>query len=128
MEKTAPTPPTPAQDLEAPDTVAKQSSVKQKLTQNLSTTHADLVCLLLCFLTGLCDSSAYNAWSCFLGMQTGMTDRLRKGQTGRSTPQKLTKTQETPFFSVSAPPTNQPANHGAGSSLSSRFSPSFSAR
>lgn len=109
MEKTTPTPSTPAQDLEAPDTVAKQSSVKQKLSQNLSTTHADLVCLLLCFLTGLCDSSAYNAWSCFLGMQTGMTDRLRKGQPGRSTPQKLTKnTGNTIFLGLGA--SNQPAS------------------
>jgi hypothetical protein len=41
--------------------------------QNVDPTYADLICLLLCFLTGLCDSSAYNAWSCFLGMQTGMS-------------------------------------------------------
>ncbi|KAL2704422.1 hypothetical protein AAEP93_005493 [Penicillium crustosum] len=60
-------------DLEAPDLPAKQSSVAQRWKQNLSPTHADLVCLLLTFLTGLCDSSAYNAWSCFLGMQTGTT-------------------------------------------------------
>ena len=79
MEKTAPTPTPPTQDVEAPDTPVKQSSVVQKWTQTLSTTHADLICLLLCFLTGLCDSSAYNAWSCFLGMQTGMNHR-RKGR------------------------------------------------
>lgn len=76
MEKAAPTP-TPASDVEAPGAPVKQSSVLQKWQQNLSTTHADLVCLLLCFLTGLCDSSAYNAWSCFLGMQTGMIASAR---------------------------------------------------
>ncbi|KAJ5339643.1 hypothetical protein N7541_011602 [Penicillium brevicompactum] len=78
MEKAAPTP-TPASDVEAPGAPVKQSSVLQKWQQNLSTTHADLVCLLLCFLTGLCDSSAYNAWSCFLGMQTGNTIFLGLG-------------------------------------------------
>ena len=61
-------------DLEASNTldVKKESTVTQRWKQDLNPNHADLVCLLLCFLTGLCDSSAYNAWSCFLGMQTGM--------------------------------------------------------
>jgi hypothetical protein len=85
MEKTAPTEPTPAHDLEAPDAPVKQSSVLQKWGQTLSTTHADLVCLLLCFLTGLCDSSAYNAWSCFLGMQTGMTQSILRRATNLKT-------------------------------------------
>lgn len=48
-----------------------ESSLSQRWKENLDPTNADLVCLLLCYLTGLCDSSAYNAWSCFLGMQTG---------------------------------------------------------
>lgn len=69
MEKTE-APATP--DLEAPDLPVKESSIAQRWKENLTPTHADLVCLLLTFLTGLCDSSAYNAWSCFLGMQTGM--------------------------------------------------------
>lgn len=62
-------------DLEAssqPDK-AGESSIARRWKQNIDPTNADWVCLLLCFLTGLCDSSAYNAWSCFLGMQTGMT-------------------------------------------------------
>ncbi|KUM60833.1 hypothetical protein ACN42_g6284 [Penicillium freii] len=80
MEKPeAPDVPDPDLDLEAPDVPAKQSSVAQRWKQNLSPSHADLVCLLLTFLTGLCDSSAYNAWSCFLGMQTGNTVFLGLG-------------------------------------------------
>lgn len=67
-------------DLEAsPSTLpAKrcESTLALRWKQSVDTTHADLVCLLLCFLTGLCDSSAYNAWSCFLGMQTGMSQGL----------------------------------------------------
>ncbi|KAK2746932.1 hypothetical protein FQN57_002504 [Myotisia sp. PD_48] len=44
---------------------------------NLHTTinpqYADLVFLLCYFLSGLCDASAYRAWGCFVGMQTGNT-------------------------------------------------------
>ncbi|CAI7585025.1 unnamed protein product [Penicillium glandicola] len=76
MEKTEQV---PAPDLEASDIPVKESSVAQRWKQNLSPTHADIVCLLLTFLTGLCDSSAYNAWSCFLGMQTGNTIFLGLG-------------------------------------------------
>ncbi|KAJ5932426.1 hypothetical protein N7516_006915 [Penicillium verrucosum] len=76
-------PDVPDPDLEDPDVPAKQSSVAQRWKQNLSPSHADLVCLLLTFLTGLCDSSAYNAWSCFLGMQTGNTIFLGLGASGQ---------------------------------------------
>ncbi|KAJ5287908.1 hypothetical protein N7478_003594 [Penicillium angulare] len=80
MEKPAEINPTP--DLEAsppPPEKRNQLGVAQRWKQELSVNHADLVCLLLCFLTGLCDSSAYNAWSCFLGMQTGNTIFLGLG-------------------------------------------------
>lgn len=61
-------------DLEASSSVLPaKPTLARRWKQSVDPTHADLVCLLLCFLTGLCDSSAYNAWSCFLGMQTGMT-------------------------------------------------------
>lgn len=65
-------------DLEASSSPAKprESILARRWKQSVDPTHADLVCLVLCFLTGLCDSSAYNAWSCFLGMQTGMTHGL----------------------------------------------------
>ncbi|KAJ5247670.1 hypothetical protein N7468_002653 [Penicillium chermesinum] len=57
----------------------KHSTIARHWKQDLNPRHADFVCLLLCFLTGLCDSSAYNAWSCFLGMQTGNTIFLGLG-------------------------------------------------
>ncbi|KAJ5122914.1 hypothetical protein N7448_009011 [Penicillium atrosanguineum] len=57
----------------------RESTLSRQWRQNLDPTHADLVCLLLCFLAGLCDSSAYNVWSCFLGMQTGNTIFLGLG-------------------------------------------------
>ena len=34
-------------------------------------THLILICLF--FVTGLVDSAAYNIWSCFVSMQTGMS-------------------------------------------------------
>ncbi|OQD95408.1 hypothetical protein PENSOL_c020G10289 [Penicillium solitum] len=119
MEKTE-APATP--DLEAPDLPAKQSSVAQRWKQNLSPTHADLVCLLLTFLTGLCDSSAYNAWSCFLGMQTGTSHSRRSPAKGGAKPKPPTnipretqktnnpssKTGNTIFLGLGA--SNQPNN------------------
>ncbi|KAJ5133042.1 hypothetical protein N7448_007200 [Penicillium atrosanguineum] len=73
-------------DLEArPSPDKPQSTLTRGWMQNVDTTHADLVCLLLCFLTGLCDSSAYNAWSCFLGMQTGNTIFLGLGASNQPT-------------------------------------------
>ncbi|RHZ66520.1 YoaK family protein [Aspergillus thermomutatus] len=55
----------------------------QRWKQSVDTTYADLICLLLCLNTGLCDSSAYNAWSCFLAMQTGNTIFLGLGASGQ---------------------------------------------
>ncbi|KAL4802112.1 DUF1275 domain protein [Aspergillus unguis] len=69
----------------AADVEANSASVKSKnarswsWSQSVSAKHADLVCLVLCFITGLCDSAAYNAWSCFLAMQTGNTIFLGLG-------------------------------------------------
>jgi hypothetical protein len=50
-----------------------KSSLARYWNQAVDTAYADIVCLLLCLITGLCDSSAYNAWSCFLGMQTSQS-------------------------------------------------------
>lgn len=55
-------------DPEQQDAVAKPPS---RRSATVDPKYSDLVALVLCFVTGLCDSSAYNAWACFLGMQTG---------------------------------------------------------
>ena len=49
----------------------KHSSFSQLWNQSINPVYADWIGLVLCFVTGLCDSSAYNAWTCFLAMQTG---------------------------------------------------------
>ncbi|CAG7933527.1 unnamed protein product [Penicillium olsonii] len=56
-----------------------QPNIARRWKEPVSAAHTDLICLLLFFLTGLCDSSAYNGWSCFLGMQTGNTVFLGLG-------------------------------------------------
>lgn len=76
----------PPSDLEAsPPPDKPREPALRCWKQNVDPTHADLICLLLCFLTGLCDSSAYNAWSCFLGMQTGNTIFLGLGASNQPT-------------------------------------------
>lgn len=37
----------------------------------ISLDHADIPVIACCLVSGLCDSSSYNAWSCFVSMQTG---------------------------------------------------------
>lgn len=73
MEKASQPPAVPDLEASSPPPKPRESTIGHRWKQSIDPTNADLVCLLLCFLTGLCDSSAYNAWSCFLGMQTGMT-------------------------------------------------------
>jgi hypothetical protein len=36
--------------------------------------HADIPVIACCLVSGLCDSSSYNAWSCFVSMQTGKAE------------------------------------------------------
>jgi hypothetical protein len=43
------------------------------LQTEISLEHADIPIIACCFVSGICDSSAYNAWTCFVSMQTGET-------------------------------------------------------
>src|SRR6187402_3279973 len=40
--------------------------------REINISHADIPIIACCLVSGLCDSSSYNAWSCFVSMQTGM--------------------------------------------------------
>lgn len=68
-------------DLESPSASEARHKVgfSKKWTEGINTAFADRVCLLLCLNTGLCDSCAFNAWACFLAMQTGNTIVLGLG-------------------------------------------------
>jgi hypothetical protein len=41
------------------------------LRTEISLDYADIPIVACCLVSGLCDSSAYNAWTCFVSMQTG---------------------------------------------------------
>ncbi|RAH73825.1 YoaK family protein [Aspergillus aculeatinus CBS 121060] len=57
--------------------------LSRRILDDLDTKHTDLICLFLCFITALCDSSAYSVWSCYLGLQTGNTITLGLGASGQ---------------------------------------------
>lgn len=49
----------------------KAMGYSQYLTTKVSKNHSDIPMIICCLVSGLCDSSSYNAWSCFVSMQTG---------------------------------------------------------
>ncbi|KAJ5539680.1 hypothetical protein N7513_008012 [Penicillium frequentans] len=69
----------PIDELPVSSRPSRRTSLRRKWMETIDTTFADRVCLLLCLNTGLCDSCAFNAWSCFLAMQTGNTIVLGLG-------------------------------------------------
>ncbi|CAG8980671.1 hypothetical protein HYALB_00013592 [Hymenoscyphus albidus] len=52
------------------------------LTTDITLEKADLPIIATCLVSGLCDSSAYNAWECFVSMQTANTIFLALGASG----------------------------------------------
>ncbi|KAK2754879.1 hypothetical protein FQN54_006772 [Arachnomyces sp. PD_36] len=58
--------------------VADRRSLRAEIDLN----HVDLLFLVCCFISGLCDSAAYNSWNCFVSMQTGNTIFLGLGASG----------------------------------------------
>ena len=47
--------------------------LRSHLRQEVNTDHADLIMLTCCFISGLVDSTIYNAYGTFVSMQTGNT-------------------------------------------------------
>ncbi|ODH45802.1 hypothetical protein GX48_08114 [Paracoccidioides brasiliensis] len=71
-------------DLEAhppqlPSPTDKIPWIVRHLSEDVKAKHADLIFLFCYFLSGLCDSTAYRAWGCFVSMQTGNTIFLGLG-------------------------------------------------
>ena len=54
-------------------TPAATDRLRAHLLQQVSTTHADLIMLTCSFISGLVDSTIYNAYGTFVSMQTGNT-------------------------------------------------------
>lgn len=55
------------------------------LRTEISIDHADIPIIACCLVSGLCDSSAYNAWTCFVSMQTGKSPPNAKITSSRLT-------------------------------------------
>lgn len=53
------------------------------LTENVDVHYAPLPLLVCCFLTGLIDAGSYNAWSVFMGMQTGKSPSIPDASSDR---------------------------------------------
>ncbi|TGO44120.1 hypothetical protein BCON_0599g00010 [Botryotinia convoluta] len=56
---------------------------KSHFSEEITLVHADLPMIACALVSGICDSSAYNAWSCFVSMQTGNTIFLALGASGQ---------------------------------------------
>lgn len=46
-------------------------SLRRYLAAPVNLQHAEMPLLACCFVTGIIDAGAYNAWGTFMGMQTG---------------------------------------------------------
>ncbi|OBT58679.1 hypothetical protein VE04_01086, partial [Pseudogymnoascus sp. 24MN13] len=60
-----------------------RSSWLTELKRDVSLNHTDIPVIASCFSSGLCDSSAFNAWNTFVSMQTGNTIILALGASGQ---------------------------------------------
>jgi Protein of unknown function (DUF1275) len=56
---------------EMPPITTPRSTSTKYLSQEVAGDHTSIYLLLSFFTSGLIDSVAFNAWSCFVGMQTG---------------------------------------------------------
>ncbi|KAH7409560.1 hypothetical protein BKA64DRAFT_570975 [Cadophora sp. MPI-SDFR-AT-0126] len=72
-------PPSPSNGSTTKPTRSNWRSAIQYFNDEIAIEHADVPIIACCLVSGLCDSSAYNAWSCFVSMQTGNTIFLALG-------------------------------------------------
>jgi hypothetical protein len=78
--KSSPLPPPPPAAATSTET-----GLLAHLRQPLLLTHAYPPLLLCCFISGLADAAAFNAWGTFISMQTGNTIFLALGASGQPT-------------------------------------------
>jgi len=81
------------------------------LGNEISLEHADIPIIACCLVSGLCDSSAYNAWSCFVSMQTG-TSPIFSSNLPSPLFSNVTIAGNTIFLALGA--SGQPASHPDG--------------
>ncbi|KAA8569700.1 hypothetical protein MFRU_004g04060 [Monilinia fructicola] len=59
------------------------SRARSYFSEEITLVHADIPIIACALVSGICDSSAYNAWTCFVSMQTGNTIFLALGASGQ---------------------------------------------
>ncbi len=62
--------------------------VSRYLTQIIRVQNAYLPLLVCCFITGVIDAGSYNAWSVFMGMQTGMLFHIADNELSMTIPRQ----------------------------------------
>ncbi|RDL37278.1 Uncharacterized protein BP5553_04711 [Venustampulla echinocandica] len=85
LPTTEPSPNSNASSTKPPGDPSRRQSIwtRTHLTTEITLEHADIPIIACCFVSGLCDSSSYNAWNCFVSMQTGNTIFLALGASGQ---------------------------------------------
>ena len=71
-----------------PKTPAAMDRLRSHLRQEVATDHADLIMLTCSFISGLVDSTIYNAYGTFVSMQTGNTIFVGLGPSTSTTTSK----------------------------------------
>lgn len=74
------------------------------LRDDIDPVHSDAPVIACCFVSGICDSVAFNASNVFVSMQTGEQKSPTTSPTTIVLKFKLTVTKATPFSSPSAQP------------------------
>jgi len=57
--------------MNAKSNTSNWKSLVTYMRKEITLEQADIPIIACCIVSGLCDSSAYNAWTCFVSMQTG---------------------------------------------------------
>ncbi|KAL9096790.1 MAG: hypothetical protein Q9163_006420 [Psora crenata] len=81
-ESLSPLPPSSSPSLSPPNPTpppSRRQRLRAHLAADVTTDHADILFLLCCFISGLVDSTIYNAYGTFVSMQTGNTIFLGLG-------------------------------------------------
>ncbi|TFK98063.1 hypothetical protein BDV98DRAFT_553201 [Pterulicium gracile] len=68
---------------------SRMKRTQSYFSEEITLAWGDAVLILMCFITGLLDSAAFNVWSCFVSMQTGNTVYVGLGISGQPASQPL---------------------------------------
>lgn len=104
-------------DLPRDEKTERKKGLAIHFATEIHSDRADVPMIACCFVSGLIDSAAYNAWTCFVSMQTGkpqlphnrISTSMSLNLCYLDTFKIVDSTQEIPSSSVSAYPTSPPA-------------------